>query len=137
MRKFFFILIFPVLLGGAAGSGVNQKSTFCITCVDSMDTILPADTMISIVAQTVDSFRTEKTKVLDSLVAIKDSLAVELYNIKRERLKKVVIGHIDSFPLPPSPKHPAGGYQKWEWLYFRYPDGHMNYYKPRIKTIYY
>lgn len=118
MRKLIFLFFIPIFFGGKP---LNTHDAFPCPCLDTVDTISP-DTirriMAPIIAETVDSFREAKQGQLDSLNYLKDSLAIELRQLKREKKKYLIVGHTDTIPG-----------EIWKWTYWKYPDGSRKFYK--------
>lgn len=99
----------------------------CLTCSDTLPAALD-----SILTSRMDSAVKATKTQLDSLSVLKDSVAVELKSVLRERKKKIVSGGIIGWPTD-IVKTSDGKIQYWSWYFYQYPDGEYKFYKLVIR----
>ncbi len=143
MKRFLLLLFFPLF-----GSPINTSPIQipCITCADQMsDSTIPDSIKDSIriwAKEPVDSFRETKTKELQELKEVFDSLSHEIKTVERENKKKLVyktdtikgLLMCRGYPVIVN-GHTVQKIDVYFTYYWRFPDGGRRYSHYHIKKI--
>lgn len=143
MRRFLLLLFFPLFSSPINTSPIQLP---CITCVDTVsDTTIPDSIKDSIrlwTQEPVDSFRATKTKELQELKEVYDSLSEEIKTVERENKKKLVYrtDTVKGILLKNGEPVIVDGctvqtIDVWVTYYWRFPDGERLYSHYEIKKI--
>lgn len=89
------------------------------------DTI-PHPLIEAVMQPKLDSLDSARKATIERLKDIRDSLAVEVEMLKRDRKKKLVLGDNSGWITDRVPM-PDGTVQYWNWYFYRYKDGSYKY----------
>lgn len=143
MKRFLLLLFFPLFSGTITPAFVQVP---CISCDSEIkDTTIPDSIKDSIrmwIKEPVDSFKAVKSRELDSLKGVYDSLSTEVKNVERESKKKLVyqtdtikgLLMCDGIPVIKDGRT-IPVVNVWISYYWRFSDGERRYSHYTIKYI--